>query len=236
MTFLGAAGRAAHRFRRVPADTPEGGLGWPPWGCADRSATRSPSSTNAASRARLVGAETPRHVGVLADGNRRWARASGLEDVNDGHRRGAATIVDFLGWCDDAGVEVVTFFLLSTDNLSRPEAELTPLLRIIEDVAMRPGPARPALAAARGGSARGAAAGDGGGAQAGRGGHPGTGRAPRSTWPSATADGGRSPTPSGRCWPSTPSGAPPSRSWSTRSRSSTSPSTSTRAASPIPTW
>jgi short-chain Z-isoprenyl diphosphate synthase len=79
---------------------------------------------------------------VLADGNRRWARASGFEDVNDGHRRGAATIVDFLGWCDDAGVEVVTFFLLSTDNLSRPEAELTPLLRIIEDVAMelaRPG-------------------------------------------------------------------------------------------------
>jgi short-chain Z-isoprenyl diphosphate synthase len=84
----------------------------------------------------LEGAETPRHVGVLADGNRRWARASGLEDVNDGHRRGAATIVDFLGWCDDAGVEVVTIFLLSTDNLSRPEAELTPLLRIIEEVAV----------------------------------------------------------------------------------------------------
>lgn len=84
----------------------------------------------------LVGAETPRHVGVLADGNRRWARASGLEDVNDGHRRGAATIVDFVGWCDDAGVEVVTIFLLSTDNLTRPESELTPLLRIIEDVAM----------------------------------------------------------------------------------------------------
>jgi short-chain Z-isoprenyl diphosphate synthase len=90
----------------------------------------------------LEGAELPRHVGVLADGNRRWARASGLEDVNDGHRKGAATIVDFLGWCDEAGVEVVTIFLLSTDNLSRPEPELTPLLRIIEDVAAdlsRPG-------------------------------------------------------------------------------------------------
>jgi short-chain Z-isoprenyl diphosphate synthase len=83
----------------------------------------------------LVGAEIPRHVGVLADGNRRWARASGLDDVNDGHRKGAATVVDFLGWCDEVGVEVVTIFLLSTDNLSRPEAELTPLLRIIEDVA-----------------------------------------------------------------------------------------------------
>ena len=83
----------------------------------------------------LEGAELPRHVGVLADGNRRWARASGLEDVNDGHRRGAATVVDFLGWCDEVGVEVVTIFLLSTDNLSRPEPELIPLLRIIEDVA-----------------------------------------------------------------------------------------------------
>jgi short-chain Z-isoprenyl diphosphate synthase len=83
----------------------------------------------------LVGATIPRHVGVLADGNRRWARASGLEDVNDGHRKGAATVVDFLGWCDEAGVEVVTIFLLSTDNLTRPAAELTPLLRIIEDVA-----------------------------------------------------------------------------------------------------
>ncbi|MPQ99476.1 isoprenyl transferase [Modestobacter sp. I12A-02628] len=83
----------------------------------------------------LVGADTPRHVGVIIDGNRRWARAIGLEDVNDGHRRGADKIADLLGWCDDAGVEVVTLFLLSTDNLTRPEPELTPLLRIIEGVA-----------------------------------------------------------------------------------------------------
>ncbi|MBA3523560.1 MAG: undecaprenyl diphosphate synthase family protein, partial [Geodermatophilaceae bacterium] len=68
----------------------------------------------------------------MADGNRRWARASGLGDVNDGHRRGADKISEFLGWCDDVGVEVVTLWLLSTDNLSRPESELRPLLGIIE--------------------------------------------------------------------------------------------------------
>src|SRR3954454_24555522 len=76
------------------------------------------------------------------DGNRRWARAIGLEDVAHGHRRGAEKIVDLQGWCDDAGVQVVTLFLLSTDNLSRPEPELSALLRIIEDVAgdlARPG-------------------------------------------------------------------------------------------------
>ena len=83
----------------------------------------------------LVGADTPRHVGVIIDGNRRWARAIGLEDVSEGHRRGADKIADLLSWCDEAGVEVVTLFLLSTDNLTRPAPELTPLLRIIEGVA-----------------------------------------------------------------------------------------------------
>jgi short-chain Z-isoprenyl diphosphate synthase len=81
----------------------------------------------------LAGWPRPRHVGVILDGNRRWARASGA-DVAHGHRRGAAKISDLLDWCTDAGVEVVTLWLLSTDNLSRPPAELTPLLEIIEGV------------------------------------------------------------------------------------------------------
>lgn len=84
----------------------------------------------------LVGADVPRHVGVIMDGNRRWARSIGMEDVAHGHRRGASKIVDLLGWCDDAGVQVVTLFMLSTDNLRRPEPELSALLRIIEDVAV----------------------------------------------------------------------------------------------------
>ena len=83
----------------------------------------------------LVGADTPRHVGVIVDGNRRWARSIGLEDPNAGHRRGADRIASLLAWCDEADVEVVTLFLLSTDNLSRPDPELLPLLRIIEGVA-----------------------------------------------------------------------------------------------------
>jgi short-chain Z-isoprenyl diphosphate synthase len=90
----------------------------------------------------LEGADVPRHVGVIMDGNRRWARAIGLEDVAHGHRRGADKIVDLLGWCDDAGVEVVTLFMLSTDNLHRSESEVSALLKIIEDVAAdlaRPG-------------------------------------------------------------------------------------------------
>ena len=80
----------------------------------------------------LVPGTGPRHVGVILDGNRRWARASGAGDVADGHRRGADKIDELLAWCTDAGVEVVTLWLLSTDNLSRPPGELDELLRIIE--------------------------------------------------------------------------------------------------------
>lgn len=75
----------------------------------------------------------PRHVGVILDGNRRWARAMGMDDVNRGHQRGADKISDLLHWSTEAGVEVVTLWLLSTDNLSRPAGELEPLLRIIEN-------------------------------------------------------------------------------------------------------
>jgi short-chain Z-isoprenyl diphosphate synthase len=80
----------------------------------------------------LAQAPMPRHVGVILDGNRRWARAAG-SDPNSGHQRGADKIADLLGWCEQSSVEVVTLWLLSTDNLSRPATELEPLLGIIED-------------------------------------------------------------------------------------------------------
>ena len=91
--------------------------------------------------ASLSAAAVPRHVGVILDGNRRWAKAAGARTA-EGHRAGADRILDFLGWCEEAGVERVTLWLLSTDNLSRPPEELADLLEIIEDVVGR-------LAAAR---------------------------------------------------------------------------------------
>jgi short-chain Z-isoprenyl diphosphate synthase len=75
----------------------------------------------------------PRHVGVMLDGNRRWAKAHGANTAQ-GHQAGADNISPLLGWCEDAGVEVVTLWLLSTDNLNRPAKELEPLLAIIENV------------------------------------------------------------------------------------------------------
>jgi short-chain Z-isoprenyl diphosphate synthase len=84
---------------------------------------------------KLAGKPVPRHVGVMCDGNRRWAREMGYVDPNDGHRVGAARVKELLTWCDQAGIQHVTLYLLATDNLRRPAAELDPLLRIIEDLA-----------------------------------------------------------------------------------------------------
>ncbi len=75
--------------------------------------------------------QIPRHVGVILDGNRRWAKASGAPKSR-GWRAGADKVQEVLGWCDEVGVQVVTLWLLSTDNLNRPTSELKPLLAIIE--------------------------------------------------------------------------------------------------------
>jgi short-chain Z-isoprenyl diphosphate synthase len=84
--------------------------------------------------ASLAGKTLPAHVGVLVDGNRRWAREMGFVDPSDGHLVGAERIKELLRWCDEVGVSHVTVWLLSTDNLSRPPAEVTRLLQVIEDL------------------------------------------------------------------------------------------------------
>ncbi len=82
----------------------------------------------------LAGASMPHHVGVMLDGNRRWARKEGLASAAEGHRAGAAHIADLLGWCQSMGIRMVTLWLLSTDNLRRETGEVTSLLTIIADV------------------------------------------------------------------------------------------------------
>lgn len=81
---------------------------------------------------RLHGRTLPAHVGVMLDGNRRWAKQAGL-DTAQGHRAGAERIADLLSWCEEFDVEVVTLWMLSTDNLRRDENEVSALLEIIAD-------------------------------------------------------------------------------------------------------
>lgn len=83
---------------------------------------------------RLDGLQHPRHVAVMCDGNRRWARENGFADVSHGHRMGARKIAELLRWCDAAGIEMATIYLLSTENLRREPEELDTLLEIITEV------------------------------------------------------------------------------------------------------
>jgi short-chain Z-isoprenyl diphosphate synthase len=90
----------------------------------------------------VAAGELPQHVGVILDGNRRYAAARGLTDPTSGHEAGAANIDRFLDWCVDLGIPYVTLWLLSTDNLAREDEELDGLLRIIGDTVERIGSGR----------------------------------------------------------------------------------------------
>ncbi|BDS50701.1 isoprenyl transferase [Rhodoluna lacicola] len=84
----------------------------------------------------LAPSDLPRHVAVMLDGNRRWAERRPGANAAHGHAAGANKIFDFLGWCDEIGIKVVTLYMLSTDNLAKRESkELADLLKIIGSVA-----------------------------------------------------------------------------------------------------
>jgi short-chain Z-isoprenyl diphosphate synthase len=84
----------------------------------------------------LVDKDLPRHVAMIVDGNRRWAKQRAQESAAFGHRAGAAKIREFLTWCDNLGIDVVTLYVLSADNITgRPNEELSELFEIIAELA-----------------------------------------------------------------------------------------------------
>lgn len=74
----------------------------------------------------------PAHVGIVMDGNRRYARASRLASITAGHHAGADKLDEVLDWCEEADIDVVSVWGLSVDNLSRDPAELDGLMRLFE--------------------------------------------------------------------------------------------------------
>jgi short-chain Z-isoprenyl diphosphate synthase len=87
-------------------------------------------------RRRLRPEAVPHHVAMMIDGNRRWARQLGYDSAAHGHRAGAAKMREFLRWCDDLGIQVVSLYLLSTDNVrKRDSRELADLIEIIAELA-----------------------------------------------------------------------------------------------------
>lgn len=74
----------------------------------------------------------PEHIGVILDGNRRWASAREMIPWQ-GHREGAEKVKKFLEWALDLGIETVTLYAFSTENFNRPEEEVEELMKIYSE-------------------------------------------------------------------------------------------------------
>ena len=75
----------------------------------------------------------PRHVGMIMDGNRRFARQAGLASPIVGHRLGAEKLQEVFRWCRDSDIGVVTVWCFSLENFQRSASEVEELLRLFED-------------------------------------------------------------------------------------------------------
>lgn len=73
----------------------------------------------------------PRHIGVIHDGHRRYARAEGLKDYEASYRVGMTKFIEFLQWTSEFEIQAVTCWLLSTENLARPQEELDPYYSVL---------------------------------------------------------------------------------------------------------
>ncbi|MFJ2868279.1 polyprenyl diphosphate synthase [Kitasatospora sp. NPDC087314] len=86
-------------------------------------------------RSEVMAAPLPRHVGLIMDGNRRWARQMGMANPSLGHKVGAEHVEEVLSWCEALGIKHITVFVCSTENLQRRgDTEVAYLMRLIEQV------------------------------------------------------------------------------------------------------
>ena len=83
-------------------------------------------------RRQIGGRQPPRHVGIILDGNRRYARKHGLADPGVAYDLGAEKLDDVLAWCSDLGIPAVTLWVCSIDNLKRQEGEVSAILAAVK--------------------------------------------------------------------------------------------------------
>jgi tritrans,polycis-undecaprenyl-diphosphate synthase [geranylgeranyl-diphosphate specific] len=80
--------------------------------------------------------EMPQHIGIILDGNRRWALGKSVSRAV-GHAMGARTGEEFLDWCFGLGIKTLTTWVFSTENFKRSEDEVQELFQILESEADR---------------------------------------------------------------------------------------------------
>ena len=80
----------------------------------------------------IKNADMPEHIGVILDGNRRWARDNFLP-IWLGHKKGAEKVEALLVWCLSLGVKTITLYVFSMENFQRPEKEVSTIMKIVEE-------------------------------------------------------------------------------------------------------
>lgn len=83
-------------------------------------------------RMQIDSTNVPEHIGVILDGNRRWASAREMNPWQ-GHREGAEKVKKFLEWCLNLGITTVTLYGFSTENFNRSEDEVDELMKLYEE-------------------------------------------------------------------------------------------------------
>ena len=73
----------------------------------------------------------PKHIGIIMDGNGRWAKKR-LLPRNMGHKKGAEVFKDITRYCNELGLEAVTFYAFSTENWKRPQEEIDGLMKLFK--------------------------------------------------------------------------------------------------------
>ena len=82
------------------------------------------------------GSDVPRHLGIILDGNRRYALERGVPDIREAYALGAEKLDEVLEWCDETGIRAVSLWVFSTDNFQRPPTEISGILSAVESKLM----------------------------------------------------------------------------------------------------
>lgn len=73
----------------------------------------------------------PYHLGIILDGNRRWAKEKGLP-IFEGHRKGLEKVKKIIKWCKERGIKILTLFVFSTENWKRKKSEVNFLMNLAQ--------------------------------------------------------------------------------------------------------
>jgi short-chain Z-isoprenyl diphosphate synthase len=80
----------------------------------------------------IRGRRVPRHLGIILDGNRRYALERGVPDLRQAYALGAQKLDEVLEWCAEVRIPAVSLWVFSTDNFRRPATEISGILSALE--------------------------------------------------------------------------------------------------------